>query len=130
MDNTVFTRMFYHGGNSPLFVPENSWTPENPNAEFPRLSLVTVSTNNAYSSTNWYRSGDYLRLKSFQIGYTIPSSIMKSIGFSGLRVYGEGSNIFTFSELTKYNIDPEQPGVNNGYYPQQRTISFGLNLTL
>ena len=130
MDNTAFTRMFYHGGNTPVFVPENSWTPENTNAEFPRLSLVTVSTNNAYSSTNWYRSGDYLRLKTFQIGYTVPQRLMKSIGFSGLRVYGEGSNIFTFSELTKYNIDPEQPGVNNGYYPQQRTFTLGLNLTL
>lgn len=130
MDNTVFTRMFYHGGNSPTFVPENSWTPENPNAELPRLSLVTVSSNNAYSSTHWYRSGDYVRLKSFQLGYTIPTSIMKSIGFTGLRVYGEGSNLLTFSELTKYNIDPEQPGVNNGYYPQQRTFTLGLNLTL
>lgn len=130
MDNTAFTRLFYHGGNSPVFVPENSWTPENTNAEFPRLSLVTVSSNNAYSSTHWYRSGDYLRLKSFQIGFTVPPAIMKSIGFNGLRVYAEGSNILTFSELTKYNIDPEQPGVNNGYYPQQRTVSFGLNLTL
>lgn len=130
MDNTAFTKMFYHGGNSPVFLPENSWTPENTNAEFPRLSLVNVSTNNAYSSTHWYRSGDYVRLKTFQIGYTIPPRLMKSIGLSGLRVYTEGSNLFTFSELTKYNIDPEQPGVNNGYYPQQRTISFGLNLTL
>ena len=87
-------------------------------------------SNNAYSSTHWYRSGDYVRLKSFQIGYTVPVGIMKSIGFSGLRVYGEGSNLFTLSELTKYNIDPEQPGVNNGYYPQQRTFTLGLNLTL
>ena len=130
MDDTAFTQMFYHGGNSPTFLPENSWTPENTNAEFPRLSLVIVSSNNGYSSTHWYRSGDYLRLKTFQIGYTIPPRLIKSIGFGGLRVYAEGSNIFTFSELTKYNIDPEQPGVNNGYYPQQRTISFGLNLTL
>lgn len=130
MDNTAFTRMFYHGGNTPAFVAENSWTPENTNADFPRLSLVTVSTNNAYSSTFWYRSGDYLRLKSFQIGYTVPTNVMKSIGLGGLRVYAEGSNIFTFSELTKYNIDPEQPGVNNGYYPQQKTVTLGLNLTL
>lgn len=130
MDNTAFTKPFYHGGNSPAFLLENSWTPENPGGEFPRLSLATVSSNNAYSSTHWFKSGDYVRLKTFQIGYTIPADIMKSIGFNRLRVYAEGSNIFTFSGLTKYNIDPEQPGVNNGYYPQQRTISFGLNLTL
>lgn len=130
MDNTAFTKLFYHGGNSPQFLPENSWTPENPNAEFPRLSLVTVSSNNAYSSTFWYRNGDYLRLKSFQLGYTIPHSITKQAGIDRIRLYVEGSNLLTFSGLTKYNIDPEQPGVNNGYYPQQRTFSFGLNFSL
>lgn len=130
MDNTAFTKLFYHGGNSPQFLPENSWTPDNTNAEFPRLSLVTVSGNNAYSSTFWYRNGNYLRLKSFQVGYTIPHSVTRSVGIDRIRLYIEGSNILTFSELTKYNIDPESPGVNNGYYPQQRTLSFGLNFSL
>lgn len=130
MDNTAYTRMFYHGGNTPVFVPENSWTPENTDADFPRLSLVTVSTNNAYSSTHWYKSGDYLRLKTFQIGYSLPKNFIRSIGFTSFRIYAEGSNIFTVSELTKYNIDPEQPGVNNGYYPQQKTFSLGVNVTL
>jgi hypothetical protein len=130
MDNTVFTRLFYHGGNTPVFVPENSWTPDNQNAEFPRLSLVTVSTNNAYSSTFWYRNGNYLRVKSFQLGYTLPASLTRKAGVDKIRLFMEGSNLFTFSELTKYNIDPEQPGVNNGYYPQQKTLSFGLNFSL
>ena len=130
MDNTVFTRLFYHGGNTPVFVPENSWTPDNQGAEFPRLSLVTVSTNNAYSSTFWYRNGNYLRVKSFQLGYTIPGSLTRKAGIDRIRLFMEGSNLFTFSGLTKYNIDPEQPGVNNGYYPQQKTLSFGLNFSL
>jgi len=130
MDNTSFTKLFYHGGNSPVYLAENSWTEENTNAEFPRLSLVNVSNNNGYSSTFWYRSGDYVRLKTFQVGYTIPSKITKSWGAESLRFYFEGSNILTFSELTKYNIDPEQPGVNNGYYPQQKTFSVGVSLTL
>ncbi len=130
MDNTAFTKLFYHGGNSPRFLAENSWTPENTNAEFPRLSLVNVSSNNAYASTFWYRPGDYLRLKSFQLGYTLPQRIVKKAGIESFRLFVQGSNILTFSELTKYNIDPEQPGVNNGYYPQQKTFSFGVNLTL
>lgn len=130
MDNTAFTKMFYHGGNSPVFLAENSWTPENTNAEFPRMTIVPVSSNNAYSSTFWYRSGDYLRLKTFQVGYSLPKSILNVIGVNNIRVYAEGSNIITFSGLTKYNIDPEEPGVNNGYYPQQKTVSVGVNLTL
>ena len=130
MDNTAFTKMFYHGGNSPQFLADNSWTPENLNAEFPRLSLVNASSNNAYSSTFWYRNGNYLRLKSFQVGYTIPQKLTRGVGIEKIRIFAEGSNLLTFSELTKYNIDPESPGVNNGYYPQQRTVSVGLNLSL
>lgn len=130
MDNTAFTKLFYHGGNSPQFLPENSWRPDNQNAEFPRLSLVTVSNNNGFSSTFWYRNGNYLRLKSFQLGYTIPGSFTRKAGIDKIRLFVEGSNLLTLSGLTKYNIDPEQPGVNNGYYPQQKTLSFGLNFSL
>lgn len=129
MDNTSMTRPFYHGGNSPVFLLENSWREDNTNGEFPRLSLVPASSNNAYSSTFWYRSGDYIRLKSLQLGYTFPVKWMRSFGADNLRVYVEGQNLLTFSELEKYNIDPEQPGVSNGYYPQQRVISTGIKLT-
>ena len=129
MDNTSMTKPFYHDGNSPLYLVENSWTPENTGAYFPRLSLDS-SSNNAYSSTRWYRPGDYLRLKTAQLGYTLPSQITKKVGIRKLRVYVEGSNLLTFSHVEKYNIDPEQPSVNNGYYPQQRVISVGLNITL
>ncbi|MCE5174758.1 MAG: TonB-dependent receptor [Bacteroidales bacterium] len=130
MGNTSFTKIFNHGGNSPVFLAENSWTPEHTDAEFPRLSIVPVSNNNAFASTLYYRSGDYLRLKTFQVGYSLPKRIITTWGINNLRLYVEGSNILTFSELTKYNIDPESPGVNNGYYPQQMTFSFGVNLTL
>lgn len=129
MDNTAYTKMFYHGGNSPEFLAENSWTPENTNAEFPRLSLVTVSSNNAYSSTFWYRKGDYLRMKTAQIGYNLPQRWLQPMGIEGLRIYTEAYNVFTWSGLSKYNIDPESPAVNNGYYPQQRTFSLGVKLS-
>lgn len=129
MDNTSMTKPFYHGGNSPTYLLENSWTEENPNAEFPRLAIVTASSNNAYSSTFWYRNGDYLRLRSLQLGYNFPANITKKMGMQLLRLYVEGQNLLTVSELTKYNIDPEQPGVSNGYYPQQKVYSVGLKIT-
>jgi len=129
MDNTSMTKPFYHDGNSPLYLVENSWTPENRDAYFPRLSLDS-SSNNAYSSTRWYRPGDYLRLKTAQLGYTLPKKITMKAGIQKLRIYVEGSNLFTLSHVSKYNIDPELPSVSNGYYPQQRVISVGLNITL
>ena len=128
-DNTFLTKPFYGGGNSPLFLLENAWTPSNPKGEFPRPALNYLSNNNGFSSTFWYRDGSYLRLKTMQIGYTLPAKITKRAGVSSLRVYLQGSNLFTISELTKYNIDPEQPAVNNGYYPQQKVYQLGAKLT-
>ncbi|MBR8721054.1 TonB-dependent receptor P26 [Bacteroides pyogenes] len=128
-DNTSFTKPFYHGGNSPTFLVENSWTPENRNAEFPRLEIAGPSNNNGFSSTFWYRKGDYLRLKTAQLGYNFPKKWLYSTGIQALRLYVEGYNLFTLSSLIKYNIDPESPAVNNGYYPQQRTYTMGVKLT-
>lgn len=129
MDHTSYTLPFKWYGNSPVYLVENSWTPENPNATFPRLCASPQNNNDAYASTFWYRRGDYLRMKSAQIGYTLPASIVKVAGVTRLRVFAEGYNLFTFSGLSRYNIDPESPAVNNGYYPQQRKFSFGLNVT-
>lgn len=129
MDNTGYTKPFYHGGNSPVFLVENCWRPDNQNAEFPRLEIDNVSSNNAFSSTLWYRNGDYLRLKTMQIGYNFPKKWLHTTGIQAVRVYVEGYNLLTFSGLTKYNIDPESPAVNNGYYPQQRTYTMGVKLT-
>lgn len=128
MDNTSMTKPFYHGGNSPQYLVENSWTETNTDAEFPRLAIVSASSNNAFSSTFWYRNGDYVRLKNFQIGYTFPQKWVDLANLATLRVYAEGQNLLTLSNLTKYGIDPEQPGVNNGFYPQQRVLSMGLKL--
>lgn len=126
---TSFSRPFYQGGNSPLFLVANSWTPDNPNATFPRLEATPTSTNNSISSTFWYRNGDYLRFKTAQIGYNLPKKWLAGAGIENLRIYAEGFNLFTWSSVTKFNIDPESPAVNNGYYPQQRTYSLGLKLT-
>ncbi|MDE6085447.1 MAG: TonB-dependent receptor [Muribaculaceae bacterium] len=129
-DHTSFTRPFYEGGNSPIYLVENAWTPENPNAEFPRLeATMSYSNNNGYASSLWYRNGNYLRLKTAQIGYTFPQKWIGRSGITKLRVYAEGYNLLTFSELNKYNIDPESPAVNNGYYPQQRTFAVGVNVS-
>ena len=129
MDHTVFTKPFYEGGNSPKYLVENSWTPENTGAYFPRLEVAPYSQNNAIASDYWYKRGDFIRLKTAQIGYTFPQKLIGRSGITRLRIFAEGYNLLTFSGLNKYNIDPESPAVNNGYYPQQRSYSFGLNLS-
>ena len=129
MDHTSYTLPFKWYGNSPVYLVENSWTPENPNSVFPRLCATPQNNNDAYASTFWYKNGDYLRMKSAQIGYTIPQKLIQKAGITRLRIFAEGYNLFTVSGLSNYNIDPEAPAVNNGYYPQQRKFSFGINLS-
>jgi len=60
---------------------------------------------------------------------SFPKQWVDKAGFGKVRLYISGSNLFTLSTLSKYYIDPEVPsGTADRYYPQQRTISFGLNL--
>lgn len=129
-DNTVWTQTFKEGANSPLFLVENAYSSENPNGTFPRITIGTLTHggDNGLSSTFWMRDGKYIRLKSAQLGYTFPDQWMQKINIQRLRLFVEGSNIFTITGLPE-GIDPESPGVNNGYYPQQRTVMGGISLT-
>ena len=126
-DHTFYTRPFFAGGNSPRELIENSWTPENPNAKYPRLGIELRSNGSAHSSL-YVQDGTYLRLKSAQIGYNIPKNIVNNMGAQNLRFYISGTNLFTLSGLD-FGLDPEMPSVNQGYYPPQRIYEFGLNLT-
>lgn len=126
-DQTPLTRPWYGGwDNAPLYLVENSWRPEKPNAEYPRLSTIAV-TNNAYTSDFWKRNGAYLRLKNVTLGYTFPQRWIQKAGLSNLRVFASGYNLLTLTDF-KY-LDPESQNVIQGYYPQQRTFSFGVDVS-
>jgi TonB-linked SusC/RagA family outer membrane protein len=126
-DNTPFTKTFYGYGNSPYYLVEQAWRPDNQNASYPRLTSggVALSPHNANANSGFIKSNDYIRLKSIQIGYTLPKSLFKS-KIEKMRFYVSGFNLFTWDKL-KY-LDPEMPNVNNGFYPQQKMISGGVNL--
>ena len=129
-DNTIWTQTFKEGGNSPLYLITNAWNLDNTDGTMPRLTTGNTGHggDNGLASTFWFRKGDYIRLKSLQIGYTFPKKWMSVAGIEKLRVYFQGSNLFTIDDLPK-GFDPESPEVNNGYYPQQRTLMGGLTLT-
>ena len=129
-DNTIWTQTFKEGSNSPLYLVENAYSIDNPNGTFPRITLGSPGHggDNGLASTFWLRDGKYIRLKSAQFGYTFPRQWTQKINIQNLRIFVEGSNLFTISGLPE-GIDPESPGVNNGYYPQQRTVMGGISLT-
>jgi len=116
-------------GNSEEFY-NNRWTAENNdrNAIIPRLGGASA---NGWLSDYRLVKGDYLRLKSVNIGYTFKKELFGSVGIQSLRLFASGVNLFTVSALNKYALDPEMPsGRGSLYYPQQRNLSFGLTLIL
>jgi hypothetical protein len=100
------------------------WTSTNQNSAFPRLTTV-ANANNNQSSTIWLRSADYLKLRNLEIGYKLPSSILKKISIDNIRFFARGMNLFTNSKEIDF-IDPE----STTGYPSMKSVSLGVNVTL
>ena len=118
------------GINFSQVIYDDRWTPttNNASADVPRLGGAST---NGLASDFYYKKSGYLRLKSFALGYNLPHSMLAKANIKNLRVFLAGTNLLTLNPLAKYDIDPEEPSGEGGYYyPQQRTISLGLNLTL
>ena len=82
------------------------------------------------SSTRWVESGNFVKLQTIQIGYTLPKAWVSKVGINNLRVFAQGQDIFV---ITKYSgIDPEMEtsGTDFNGSPRQRTITFGLSMSL
>ena len=110
----------------------NRWTGEGSTNKYPRFAFDSANENYRVSDY-WMEDASFLRARNIQLGYTLPSNITKKAFISRLRFYAQVENAFT---LTKYTgCDPEvsggfrEVGVDRGVYPQNRTVTFGLNLT-
>ncbi|QEK51721.1 SusC/RagA family TonB-linked outer membrane protein [Pedobacter aquae] len=119
------------GSNNTGYINQFSvdrWTPEtSATAAYPRLTLANRG-NNVQNSTFWLRSGDFIKLKHAEIGYTISPQVLKKLKLSSMRVYVSGFNLLTFDDLD-LPIDAEIPEAGyNSSYPYLRTYSLGLNL--
>lgn len=127
------TEAFHNNNEGPVMdFHLDRWTPSNPNASYPRLTLGSESANNAAKSDFWVQNAAYLRLKNLQFGYTIPSAWAQRIGLSNCRLYLTGQNLLTLTDLVA-GYDPEvYSGASQSgrVYPVARVFSFGLNVNL
>lgn len=105
---------------------KDRWTPENPNASHPRLAFG--QSNNQQPSDFWLRDASYFRLKNLQIGYSIPSSFLEKRNIRNLRVFANGTNIFSIDNFWK-GYDVEAPVGTGNFYPQVQVYTFGMQLT-
>jgi hypothetical protein len=103
------------------------WTGEGTSNTFPRLTNNDPNNNFSNPSDFYLEDGDYFRIKTIQVGYSLPNVTIKQVGMTKARIYITGENLFTFTEYTGY--DPEiGGGIDKGYYPQAKTLMMGLNL--
>lgn len=117
-------------------VDENRWisseisgdpATENPNATYPRLEFGGNS-NNFRNSTYWLRNGAYLRLKTVDVGYSVPTKIVSKMRLTNLRVFVVGTNLLTWSSFKLW--DPEMASSNGQQYPLTKSVTLGLNIKL
>jgi TonB-linked SusC/RagA family outer membrane protein len=117
-------------GQNAVIMPiqESYWSENNrdPYAFWPRLSNYDIE-NNRQRSTWYMHDASFLRLKSAEIGYTLPERLTRKILMSNLRVYVSGTNLLRWSPFTFW--DPEMGGNGLGY-PLQRVFNVGVNIGL
>lgn len=116
------------------------WTPTNPDASYPRLTIGTASTNNNAGSDYWLLNAAYARLKNVQLGYSLPVKVIKRVGLNKARLYVTGQNLFTLTEMNN-GFDPEisefnssmqtsDGKVNSGrVYPNLKVYAVGLDIS-
>ncbi|MBC7888765.1 MAG: TonB-dependent receptor [Ferruginibacter sp.] len=116
-----------------MYIHTQSWTPAlGNNALYPRLSLNGgLSDPGGYPSTFWFVKGDYIRLKTSEIAYSIPKKFVQRLKMQDIRIYTNGYNLFTWTKLAKrYELDPEiSSNTDRINYPPQRTYNFGISAT-
>ena len=100
---------------------------ENPNAEYPRLSYGPNS-NNYQQSTYWLRNGSYLRLKTVEVGYTLPTQLVNKVHFNTVRIFFVGTNLLTWSAFKLWA--PEMGSTDGKRYPLSKNLSLGISVNL
>lgn len=116
----------FAGTSVPLEKHLDRWTPDNPNASYPRLFQSNL--NNQAISTYWLRNGSYLRVKNVELAYNVPSNLLRPVKLSAVRVFVSGSNLFTFTKMK--DVDPEalSGGFGASSYLIQKLFNVGLNV--
>jgi TonB-linked SusC/RagA family outer membrane protein len=114
----------------------NAWTPQN-HSNIPR-AVINDPNFNTQSSSRFLENGSYLRMRTLQIGYTLPEALVRKATLTSVRAYFSADNLFTVTHYSGYNPDIGRSGsildrgVDFGHvaYPLARVLSLGVQLTL
>jgi hypothetical protein len=116
---------FQNNGSAPEMA-KNRWTEATASsATYPRLSSENNLNNYRYSSF-WQRNGGYLKLRSLELGYSLPKGTLSKAKMTGARVFINGNNLFSIDDI-EGDLDPETLTIG---YPALRTFSVGFRIEL
>ncbi len=105
------------------------WTPENTNAAYPRVTNGGFNDNNYKYSDFWLRDGKHIRFKNINLSYTLPK-LKENSSFDEISFFVTGYNLFVIKNFDE-DFDPQLQGSDQGWvYPQTKSITFGINVSL
>ncbi|TRZ42052.1 SusC/RagA family TonB-linked outer membrane protein [Robertkochia solimangrovi] len=109
-----------------VFDPNSDWVA----GKYPALRYNNGWHSNNWNSTFWLHNVTYFRMRTLELGYSLPQAVLDKIGFQKFRIYVNGYNLATFDNLKEYGVDPEVVDDNSLQYPQNKVINVGVNLSL
>ena len=122
-----------NAGSNFLSTTLNAWTPQNTNTTVPR-AIFNDPNGNLKESDRFLESGNFLRMRQLQLGYTLPTSLTRKAYIENLRFYVSAENLFTITNYT--GVDPEfsranvlNTGIDRLIYPFTRSFTIGAQLT-
>jgi len=131
--NLLNFNLLTFSGNQSLSVVKEAWTPENPSNVYPKVR--STGGGDFVFSDRYVEDASFVRLQNVTIGFSLPQDVAANIGFTSLRIYASGNNLYTFTNYSGFNPDVSAFGRDNlnlGHdsagYPQIRTFNLGVDI--
>lgn len=112
----------------------DAWTPQNPNAKYPRINF-TPGTIGSDITSDLLEDGSFFRVRSVTLDYSVAPRFLRGYGVSSAKVYVTGANLLTLTHYSGFNPDVSSLGIGNvnrgidvGAYPLAKSVTFGINV--
>ncbi|HLF64357.1 MAG TPA: TonB-dependent receptor [Saprospiraceae bacterium] len=115
-------------GQKSIDLLENSWTSSNTGASVPKASNKSNFSTNTQSTSYYVEDGSFIRLKSLQLGYSLPESLCENIGLTDLKIYVQGTNLFTLTDYSGLDPDIADYSGTDQALQGQADTAFGVDL--
>jgi hypothetical protein len=126
--NTIFADRWHHEN---IYDVNSAWVPgKYPATRInPGPNYSSYELNGQRNSSFWLHNVKYLRARTIELGYSLPTKWLAKVKMKKARVYVNGYNLLSFDNLKEYSVDPETTDDNGLQFPQSKVLNFGVNLT-